>query len=201
MQQTSMVSIRSSTQRRMRMPLRARPLLSAILVLTACALSACVVPPRERVVAQRVESPPVQNEVYVYPSNGQSESQTDRDRYECHEWAVKQSHYDPSRVSNDPSERVVVTTMPPPGANTAAGAVTGAVIGAVVSGPRHAPGGALVGALAGAVIGAASDTANAERADRVQQRYDDAHAAAVAQAQSYRRAISACLEGRGYTVK
>lgn len=178
---------------RLRIPLRIGVLLMAL------TMSACVAPPpRERVVAR--PAPEAETDVYVYPSNGQSEAQTDRDRYECHEWAVAQSHYDPSRTNPDASERVVVRTAPA-GANTAAGAITGGVLGAIVAGPRNAPGGAIVGAVAGAMVGAAADTANEEHTERVQERYDRRHGAAVRRAQSYRRAISACLEGRGYTVK
>jgi hypothetical protein len=34
--------------------------------------------------------------IYVYPRNGQSEEQTATDRYECHQWAVSQTGYDPT---------------------------------------------------------------------------------------------------------
>ena len=63
-------------------------------------------------------------EIFVYPSQGQSDEQRDRDRYECYLWASEQTGYDPG--AGDPD---IVT------------------------------------------------------------------------AGNYRRAISACLEGRGYTVK
>jgi hypothetical protein len=36
-------------------------------------------------------------DVYLYPRNGQSEAQTQNDRYECHSWAVNQTGYDPTR--------------------------------------------------------------------------------------------------------
>ena len=36
-------------------------------------------------------------DVYVYPRNGQTEEQTQNDRYECHSWAVSQSGFDPTR--------------------------------------------------------------------------------------------------------
>lgn len=39
-------------------------------------------------------------ELYVYPRNGQSEQQTATDRFECHRWAVDQSHFDPSQSSS-----------------------------------------------------------------------------------------------------
>jgi hypothetical protein len=35
--------------------------------------------------------------VYVYPRNGQSEEQVANDRYECHQWAVGQTGFDPTR--------------------------------------------------------------------------------------------------------
>jgi len=37
--------------------------------------------------------------VYVYPRNGQSEEQTSQDRYECHQWAVSQTGYDPTTTT------------------------------------------------------------------------------------------------------
>ena len=42
-------------------------------------------------------------DVYLYPRNGQSDEQTQTDRYECHSWAVSQSGYDPTRPSQHPS--------------------------------------------------------------------------------------------------
>jgi hypothetical protein len=168
-------------------------------IICAAALSGCATPPPRHTHIERPVPPPVQD-VYVYPNNGQSEAQTDRDRYECHQWAVKQSRFDPSLARNVEAPRVHVVE-PPAGAGTAAGAVTGAVIGAAVSNPYNAPGGAIVGAVAGAIIGSAADEARQERAEQVQREYNREYAAQSRPAQDYRRAISACLEGRGYTVK
>src|SRR5260370_1086952 len=68
-------------------------------------LSACVVaPPPPRTVV--VPAPPPQK-VFVYPANGQSAEQTDRDRNEGHVWAVQQTAVDPSRADANPYERVV----------------------------------------------------------------------------------------------
>jgi hypothetical protein len=38
--------------------------------------------------------------LFVYPKNGQSEQQTANDRYQCHEWAVGQTGYDPTNSAN-----------------------------------------------------------------------------------------------------
>lgn len=63
-------------------------------------------------------------EIFVYPNQGQSDVQRDRDRYECYVWASGQTGYDPAGGNSD-----------------------------------------------------------------------------IGEAGNYRRALSACLEGRGYTVK
>jgi len=143
-------------------------------------------------------------DIYVYPKNGQSERQLDRDRYECHGWAGKQTGYDPTR-QQPYFQSVQVTTMPPDHRGAVNGAVAGAVIGAAVSGPHDSAEGAIVGAVAGAVLGAASDTARARDAAGHASRQTAAEQAERAriekQAYDYRRAITACLEGRGYSVK
>jgi sugar (pentulose or hexulose) kinase len=81
--------------------------------------------------------------------------------------------------------------------------VTGAIIGAVVA--RDPGAGAVGGAILGGAAGAVSDAQREQQARVVQQRYDQRNAAQMAkldeQAGNYRRALSACLEGRGYTVK
>jgi hypothetical protein len=41
--------------------------------------------------------------VYVYPRNGQTEEQTSQDRYDCHQWAVSQTGFDPTMASTDVS--------------------------------------------------------------------------------------------------
>ena len=38
------------------------------------------------------------DELYVYPERGQSESRQSDDRYACHRWAVDQTGYDPTRA-------------------------------------------------------------------------------------------------------
>jgi Glycine zipper 2TM domain len=142
--------------------------------------------------------------VYVYPNAGQSPAQLDRDRYECHEWAVQQSGFDPSVAQAAPHQRVEVVAMPPPGTSTVAGAATGALLGAAVSRPRDAGGGAVLGAVAGALIGAASDANRAQQAATAQRRINAANErrdySLDQLAVNYRRAIGACLLGRGYTV-
>ena len=183
---------------------------AGILVLAASAgMSGCVAPPYrdapdEALAAQPVPPPP-STQVLFYPNQGQSPEQQDRDRYECYRWSVQQTGFDPSAPQVAPHQRVQVVPATPPGANTVGGAFTGAILGAAVSNPRNAGGGALVGAIAGAMLGAASDASAADQTARVQRRYDQADAQRYAQteqqASTFRRAMSACLGGRGYTVQ
>ncbi len=190
----------------MRNPLRF--IYPPILALLALAIAGCADPPPRRVRHIHAEpvsqpAPPPSTQVFFYPTSGQSPEQQDRDRYECYLWAVKQSGFDPSQPRLAPHQRVEYVPMPAPGRDTVAGAVTGAAVGAAVS--RDAGKGAVVGAMAGAVLGAASDSAREEQAHRVQERYDRRDAERTArleqQADAYRRAMGACLEGRGYAVK
>ncbi len=147
--------------------------------------------------------PPTQ--IYFYPAHGQSEPQQQRDRYECYLWAVKHSGFDPNQAQLAPHQRVEVKARPSPGTGTAVGAVSGAIIGAIISPRRHSGEGLVFGAITGALLGTASDIARQQEADRIQQQYnaEDAHdyARLDRQARDYRRAMSACLEGRGYTVQ
>jgi hypothetical protein len=52
--------------------------------------------------------PPPNTEVFAYPQQGQTPQQADRDRYDCHEWAVKQSNFDPSAPGTPPHDQVRV---------------------------------------------------------------------------------------------
>jgi hypothetical protein len=170
-------------------------------------LPGCVPPPAQyaEVETEIIHSPPPPVRVYFYPNRGQSPEQQDRDNYECYLWAVGQTGFDPSAPYLAPHHKVSVVPERPPGSDTAAGAITGAVLGSVVSSRGNKPEGALVGAVAGALIGSASDAARQERTKQLQQHYDRQAGQKTAQierqAADYRRAIAACLEGRGYTVQ
>lgn len=169
-------------------------------------LTGCVEQPVQPELPDVYQPPPEQiTEVVAYPARGQSAGQLDRDRYECHLWAVRQTGFDPSIPGVPPHQRVRIVQGPPAGAAVAGGAVTGAVLGAVVSGPHDAGEGALIGAAAGAVIGAITESSRAEATRRVdateQQRQAQESAGEEQKADDYRRAITACLTGRGYSVR
>jgi hypothetical protein len=148
-------------------------------------------------------------DVYAYPLHNQPPDQQDRDHYECSTWATQQTGFDPSAPGVPPHDRVrVVSAGPPPGTNTAIGAVAGAVLGAVIAPRWQAAPAALAGAVVGGAIGSTADAANAQanaanaanaQAAAAQDRR--ANATYEQQAANYRRALGACLDGRGYSVK
>lgn len=158
-------------------------------------------PPRPAPPPPAYAGPPPNTTVYAYPERGQSADLQSKDRYECSLWAVHQTGFDPS-APNVPAYDRVVVSGPPPGTGTAIGAIAGAVLGAAIS-PRWDRGaGAVFGGLTGAMIGSASDAAREQQNEAEMSEQEQQQAAAMAhKAAEYRRAISACLAGRGYSVK
>ena len=171
--------------------------------LLAAVLCGCVVAPPPR---PPPPPPPVQTNIYAYPSNGQTAEQQDRDRYDCYQWAIQQTGFDPSSPNVPPHERIQLVSGPPavvPGSGVAAGAVTGAVLGAIVSSPGDAGAAALVGAVLGGVLGGAAESAQNQEAAAANSRMVERQQSVQLErkAGDFRRAASACLEARGYSVR
>jgi outer membrane lipoprotein SlyB len=144
-------------------------------------------------------------QVYFYPKQGQSTEQQSRDHYDCYNWAVQQTGFDPGQSAIPREQRIRVVPMPPAGYDTMAMAISGAVLGALFGGPRHAFEGAMIGATGGAIAGAASDAARQEEArlreEELTSRNQTRDNKLDEKTSLFRRAMSACLEGRGYSVK
>ena len=138
--------------------------------------------------------------MYFYPERGQPEELQGRDRYECYRWAAQQTSTDPGMT---PVRQVRSPTIMPPvrdGADVVAGAATGAVLGAAVSSPRHAGENAIIGAIFGTVLGAIAQESRAQAIEQAQARQQQAAAASRVPTDNFRRAMSACMQGRGYRV-
>ena len=137
---------------------------------------------------------PASASTYIYPNQGQSAEQQQRDQGDCHVWAVDQSGVDPAQVAQQPT----TTTAPAQGGRlrgAAAGAAGGALVGAIAG---DAGKGAAIGAATGTVVGGSRQRrANAQREAQMQQTEQQKQAAI----NEYNRAYKACMEGRGYTVK
>jgi hypothetical protein len=122
--------------------------------------------------------------LYVYPSRGQSQEQQDRDRYECHNWAVGQTGFDPTR-------------LPAPG--SAAAPQTHGSSANLEGAAIQALGGALggEGSIGGAANALAGQVSRQGQGSAVSSQQASPYAA---QMDGYKRAQIACLQGRGYTV-
>jgi len=136
----------------------------------------------------------------IYPNKGQSAKQQEKDKYECYSWAKGQSGFDPMAPPK--------ATAPPPAQEApvggvvrggARGAVGGLAIGAIAG---DAGKGAAIGAASGALIGGLRRREQVAREEQKQEQWANQQAANYQRGRAnYDRAFSACLEGRGYTVK
>ena len=136
--------------------------------------------------------PTLTQQTFIYPARGQSPEQQQKDQYECSSWATQQTGFNPTMPPPVPQP----SAPPPPGVfgTAARGAAIGAVGGAIGG---NAGKGAAIGAGVGAVFG------GIRRTDYNQQQAyasNQATAAYSNQDAAYKRAMSACLTGRGYTV-
>jgi len=135
-------------------------------------------------------------DMFIYPSKGQSQAQQDKDRYECHTWAVQQTGFDPSRpqTTNAQPVKQAQPSQPHVLQGAARGAALGAVGGAITG---NAGKGAAAGAAMGGIVGGFR-----RRDERLRQADVQADRAAAGNSArpAYMRAMAACLQGRGYTV-
>jgi hypothetical protein len=133
--------------------------------------------------------------MYVFPAKGQSQNQQKKDEFECYQWAVEQSGIDPLNL---PKVEAPVQSGPTGGAvkGAAKGAAAGAAIGAIAG---DAGKGAAIGATAGAMGGRRAGKQGQAQANQQAQ----AQAAGNEQAMkdSFKKAFSVCIEGKGYTIK
>ena len=142
-------------------------------------------------------------ELIIYPAKGQSQDQMEKDKFECYSWAKKESGFDPMQPPQ-------ATEAPPQqeaqkggaGRGAARGAAVGYVGGKIVSDSGSGSKGAKAGAATGALVGGMRRRDQSRQQQQAEQQWAQEQAAQYSQNRnSYNRAYSACLEGRGYTVK
>ncbi len=138
-------------------------------------------------------------DLVVYPANGQSPEQQQKDEFECYNWAKQQSGFDPMAMPQ--------ATAPPPQqqgrqASPLGGAARGAALGAVggaIAG--NAGKGAAIGAATGALFGGMRGKQQRQQQDQAQRQWEQEQAAQYQNNRNnYNRALGVCLEGRGYSV-
>jgi hypothetical protein len=140
-----------------------------------------------------------QAQVFAYPSAGQSQEQQNRDRFECHQWSVSQSGFDPTVAppisAPPPPGNYGYSDQPPPpqqqgggflglgnggffrGGGVVGDAATGAALGAAGGAIAGDAGqGAAIGALASTVFGAVSRSAGNSQQAQNQSNYQQQQA-------------------------
>lgn len=157
--------------------------------------------------------------LYVFAAKNQTHDQQLIDESECYDLAQQQSGVNPEMAAPAPPSSAEIQAAQAQGAASAPEAKGGRARGAA----RGAAGGAMIGAIAGdagkgAAIGATVGTVRGGRQQRqanaaskeqaasqagaqVQQQYNQQKAAYNQQIGNFKRAFSACLDSRGYSVK
>jgi hypothetical protein len=134
--------------------------------------------------------------IYVFPAKDQKPDQQAKDEQACYSWAVQQSGVDPLNMQATKPDTVAKGPDGSAVKGAAKGAVAGVAIGAIAG---DAGKGAAIGAAAGGMKGASSS--KKKKAQQEQEAKKTAAATDQAKIDSFKKAYSACLEGKGYTVK
>ena len=146
-------------------------------------------------IAMLVAGPSLAQELIIFPGQGQSDEQMEQDKYSGYQWAKKETGF-------DPMEAPKATEAPPKEEPKKGGVLRGAAGGAIVGGIIDGSDGAKKGAAAGGVVGGVRrGRQNREQQYKEEQWAQDQTAQYSQRRNTYNRAYSACLEGKGYTVK
>jgi hypothetical protein len=177
-------------------------------------------PSQDAKTAQTASSPAKSIGMFAYPKNGQTSNQQMKDENECFASAKQQSGVDPNapppatkteeqkkaeqQAAADNAKKVRGGRAK----GAARGAAGGAAVGAIAD--DEAGKGAAAGATAGAVVGGAkqrqankASKQQAAQATAQQQQQEEAQAKAKYQQgiDTFKRAFSACMDSRGYSIQ
>lgn len=134
--------------------------------------------------------------LFVFPAKDQKPEQQASDEQACYSWAVEQSGVDPLNMAATKPDSVAKGPDGSAVRGAARGAVAGVAIGAIAG---NAGKGAAIGAAAGGMAGAGGK--KQKEAKKEEEAKKAAAATDQAKIDSFKKAYSACLEGKGYTVK
>ena len=140
------------------------------------------------------KSPSAKIGLFVYPQKNQTPEQQAGDENACYTSAQQQTGIDPAAPPPPPQQADQKQGGGAKGA--AGGAAGGAAIGAIAG---DAGTGAAVGATAGAVRGRRQQKKANQQAD--QQAQQQTQATQQQTLDTFRRAFSACIDSKGYSVK
>ena len=131
--------------------------------------------------------------LYVYPQKNQSATQQLTDEQQCYNSAKTQTGYDPNATAPAPKTKNKKSN------NDDHDVAKGAAHGAIISGATG--GDAAAGARRGAIIGGIRSKREKKKDDEAKQKTDAKQTAQDKQKDDFKRATSACLDARGYSVR
>ena len=130
-------------------------------------------------------------DVFVYPTKGQTKDQQEQDEFACYKWGKEKTGFDPTQT-------VQQAAPPQQHGQVVGGAARGAALGAIggaIGG--NAGKGAAIGAAVGGGVGVMRRGQSRRQAEAAQQQAEQKYEVSL---DGYKRAFSACMTGRGYTV-
>lgn len=129
-----------------------------------------------------------------YPAKGQSAQKQQTDTAECQVWAKQTTGVDPVALA----QRAASPSAPqPPQGGMVRGAAGGAAMGAAIGAIAGDAGkGAAIGAITGTAGGGMRRLRREQAAARQEQAMESSTAS---QLSTFTRAVTACMNGRGYT--
>lgn len=136
--------------------------------------------------------------LFVYPKNNQSPEQIEQDDYQCYNWAKGQTGLDPI---NTTAPQAVEAQKPGADGSAMRGALRGAARGAIIGeiADNDASKGAEVGAAMGAMRGRSHSRHSAQQQAANQNSQNQAQY--EQRKEDFRRAMSLCLDARGYAAQ
>jgi len=134
--------------------------------------------------------------LFVFPSNDQDKEKQDFDEFQCYKWAKEQTGVDPINPPEVQAEKVDTSPDGSAVRGAAGGAAAGAAIGAIAG---DAGKGAAIGAIAGGLRGRRAKAYGDQKAQ--QQANQTATQATEEMMNNFKKAFSACMTGKGYTVQ
>jgi hypothetical protein len=146
--------------------------------------------------------------VYAFPGAGQAATQQAQDESDCYKWAEQETGHDPFQLDKLAAQQQQQAAQQQQQAQQASsgagikgavgGAAGGAAIGAIAG---NAGKGAAIGAGVGAIANSARGQSKSQQAQQQAQQSQAAAKATTAQITEFKKAFSACLEAKKYTVK
>lgn len=134
--------------------------------------------------------------LYVFPTKGQKPQKQEDDEIACYKWAKQQTGVDPLSPPKVAPEPVKTGPNGTTVLGAAKGAAAGAAIGAIAG---DAGKGAAIGAVSGGIGGLGArrrqDAASKQKAEAT------AKSKETGLMDNFKKAFSACMEGKGYNVK